>query len=195
MREIILIRHGRSAHEQTGRIDRDGFRRWREAYEAAGIHDEPPAALRALIGNAALVSSDAPRAIESARKFGGDVIVSPLLRELTLEPPQLRGRHSLAVWAIAYGVRYLRHRAHHTPAELQRAREAAAWLTQLTAEHERIAAFTHHVFRGLVARELRALGWTSQDRGSRHWSAWSFRRIDEGPPAAGAIGPGPNWLA
>jgi broad specificity phosphatase PhoE len=69
-RRIVLVRHGRSAHVHTGWIDRDGFLRWREAYEAAGLDpaDAPPPALRELVASAeVIVASDAPRALASAR--------------------------------------------------------------------------------------------------------------------------------
>lgn len=95
MSEIVLVRHGRSAHVHAGWIDVHGFHRWREAYEAAGIlpGEVPPAELLERARRAGVVvASDAPRAIESARLLseGREVISSPLVRELDLPPPAVR---------------------------------------------------------------------------------------------------------
>src|SRR6476660_10302071 len=93
---IALVRHARSSHVHTGWITADGFRAWRAAYEAAGIREgeRAPAPLERLVGRADLVlSSDAPRAIASARLLapGHEIVISPLLRELDLESPTLGG--------------------------------------------------------------------------------------------------------
>src|SRR4051812_23503002 len=92
--KILLVRHGRSAHVHVGSIDLAGFGRWREAYEAAGIHqhDQPPAALKALASASAVtVASTAARATESARLLAAEreVTTSPLLAELELLPPRI----------------------------------------------------------------------------------------------------------
>jgi len=182
-RKIILIRHGLSAHVHSGWMDLAGFLKWREAYEAAGIdpRDTPPLELQSLASAAAvLVSSDIPRAIDSARLLapGKEVILSPLLRELDLVPPNLPHlRLPLMGWALTYGLRMLlRGRGHVTPAEHDRANEAATWLTGLATAHGTVAAVTHHSFRSVLAKTLTARGWQSTlpRRRSAHWSAWSF---------------------
>ncbi|HYI11864.1 MAG TPA: hypothetical protein VEK57_22600 [Thermoanaerobaculia bacterium] len=184
-RKIVLVRHGRSAHVHAGWIDFAGFLRWREAYEAAGIDagDTPPRELRELAATAGvLAASDIPRAVESVRLLapGTDVVISPLLRELELTPPNLGSlRLPLAGWALAYGVRMLvRAHAHVTPAEHERAREAARWLAQLADEHGRVVVVTHATFRSVLAKKLASAGWYTARprRHSAHWSAWSFSR-------------------
>ena len=175
-RKIVLVRHGRSAHVHTGWIDGAGFRRWREAYEAAGIveDDTPPRELREVAAAALVVASDVRRAIESARLLAHSFEVSPLLRELELTPPSLgRLRLPLIGWALAIGFRPLA-----TPAEHERAREAARWLAELAEEHGTVVAVTHATFRSVVARVLEGEAWQCAEprRRSRHWSAWSFAR-------------------
>jgi broad specificity phosphatase PhoE len=183
--KIILIRHGRSAHVHAGWIDAAGFHRWREAYEAAGIvpGEVPPLDLRELAAKAGLlVASDIPRAIESAHLLasGGRVEVYPLFRELALVPPDLgRLRLPVAAWAVVYGVRMLfRKAAHVTPAEEERAREAAGWLAERAAVHGTVVVVTHATFRGVLAKALQAEGWGCEvpRRRSAHWSAWAFSR-------------------
>lgn len=189
--EIVLIRHGRSAHVHTGWIDLHGFHRWREAYEAAGVlaGEVPPSELRVVAERAgAVVASDAPRAIESARLLTseGEVITSPLLRELDLPPPSLRWvRLPLAGWALAFGARWLfralTSRQHASPVEITRAHDAARWLAELTRRHGSVVAVTHASFRGLLAETLIAAGWHIgvRPRGVPHWSAWSLTRPRE----------------
>jgi len=183
---ILLVRHGRSAHVQRGSIDLAGFHRWRDAYEAAGIdeQDQPhPAVTELAAGSGIVVASTAPRALQSAMRLwpARDIVTSPLLRELELIPPNIRGvRMPLMAWALTYGLQWLvravRRRPHLAPAELQRAREAAEWLSDLADEHGTVLAVTHASFRSLLARQLKSGGWQCEPSDRRHWSVWSFTR-------------------
>ena len=180
---IHLVRHGRSAHVHAGWVDLAGFHRWRESYEAAAIVDgeTPPRSLIAIAEDAGLiVASDAPRAIASAKLLREEVVVSPLLRELDLRPPNLRGvKMPLPLWALAIGMRWLVRRTHATPHEEARAREAAAWLQQL-ANDGAVVAVTHASFRSLLAKTLIAEGWrvAGTPRRAHHWSVWSIEKMD-----------------
>lgn len=184
---IVLVRHGRSRHVHAGWIDASGFHRWREAYEAAGIdeRDAPAADLQAVASTAGIVvSSDVPRAIESAKRLapGREITISPILHELELAPPNLRVRLPMAAWALAFGVRWLiraaLRRPHESPAEVRRARDAAQWLGNLAETHGTVVAVTHHSFRALLSRRLIEQGWRCEIPRKRmsHWSAWTFFR-------------------
>ena len=184
---VALVRHARSSHVHTGWITASGFRVWREAYEAAGIREDEhvPAHLEQLVGRADLVlSSDAPRAVASARLLapGREIVVSPLLRELDLEGPSLGGlRLPLAAWAIAVGGRALvlsLRGQYPSAAEVARVNNAAAWLEELAAQHSLIVAVTHASFRRQLSTRLVQTGWQAEPgrRSLRHWSAWLFRR-------------------
>lgn len=184
---VTLVRHARSAHVHAGWIDGHGFRAWREAYEAAGIHadERAPAALAALAARAdLLVASDAPRAVASARLLapGREIVVSPLLRELDLEAVDLGGlRLPLLAWALAVGLRTLHlslRRRYPSAPEAARLREAASWLGELAGSHPRIVVLTHASFRKHLALRLRRAGWQAEPgrRTLRPWSAWAFRR-------------------
>jgi broad specificity phosphatase PhoE len=182
---LALVRHARSSHVHTGWIDAAGFRRWRQAYEAAGIRAEErvPPDLGLLAARADLVlASDAPRAIASARLLAParEIVVSPLLRELDLESAPLGGiRLPLAAWALAVGARNLLltlRRQYPSAAEAARVDEAVTWLAALAAEHPLVVAVTHASFRRQVSTRLLRSGWR-QGRGQRsleHWSAWLF---------------------
>jgi broad specificity phosphatase PhoE len=179
--EIVLVRHGRSAHVHRGWIDRAGFGAWREAYEAAGLArgQAPSPELVRLAEGALVVSSDIRRAVESARLLAPEVETSPLLRELELPAPELGLRMPLAGWALAIGLaNFLLERkgGYPQPAEVERVKAAVGWLTGLAREHRTVVAVTHGSLRrelglGLVARGWQALGrW----RSIRPWSAWTF---------------------
>lgn len=182
--QIHLVRHGRSAHVHAGWIDARGFLRWREAYEAAGIIDAerpPPDLIAAAARAGAIVASDAPRAIESARLLaqGREVIVSPHLRELELSPPPVPVRMPWAVWALVFGIRllwrWIRGRSHATDEESIRAGDAARWLLDLSRTHGSIVVVTHASFRHFLSRALVRSGWIERRHGRQsHWSVWSF---------------------
>src|SRR5205085_4441187 len=66
------------------------LRQFEDAYDAAGILDEPPSALVQAARSAdVLAASDLRRALESAQRLAPDkeLKISPLLREFRLEPP------------------------------------------------------------------------------------------------------------
>ncbi|HYC91343.1 MAG TPA: hypothetical protein VEO54_19130 [Thermoanaerobaculia bacterium] len=151
----------------------DGFLRWREAYERAGILESEiaPPALCELARNAKhLVASNAPRAIASAEKLapGREVLVTPLVRELELAPPRLFGlKWPGMVWMLAFAIRGLK----PTAEEAARVREAAKLLHHLGDA----VVVTHGAVRPAIARELVKLGWTlGKGRRSHHWSAWTL---------------------
>jgi broad specificity phosphatase PhoE len=185
---LILVRHGRSAHVHTGWIDAAGVRHWQRAYDAVGIRadDAPPPALVALAREAALVvTSDLPRAIETAARLrpDGDVPRSPLLREVPVLVPSLGGaRLPLGGWALAAGVHWLHRRARRVPRPPEvsaQAGEAAAWLHDLAHAHGTVLAVTHAGVRRAIADALVERRWVRDPgpRGMRamhHWSAWSF---------------------
>lgn len=187
MERIHLVRHGRSAHVHSGWIDSQGFRTWREAYESAGIlaGELPPQALMRLAADAGVVvSSDTPRARQSAALLAQDreFESSPLLRELDLlGPPLGRLRLPLPLWALAVGLRagLLKVRGKY-PSEAERTRvlATAEWLQELARTHGSVVAVTHASFRGKLSSRLLAQGWTREgnEKSLRHWSAWSFHR-------------------
>ena len=184
---IVLVRHGRSAHVQSGWIDAAGFRSWREAYEAAGVDtdERPPADLARLAAAAAVIAcSDVPRAVASARLLAPEreLVVSPLLRELELAAPVLgRLRMPLVGWAVAVGLRKLLltlFRRHRLAAEAARIEQASAWLQGLASAGSPLVVVTHASLRRELGDRLVRAGWRPAPAGRslRHWSAWAYSR-------------------
>src|SRR5215211_4319062 len=161
---IVLVRHGRSAHVHTGEwLSAAGVQRWRTESDAAGItpDDEPPRALVRETEHAALVvASEMRRAIASAQRLapGRDIRVSTLLRETPLAiPTRIPFPLPLSGWDalihLGWGLRILGG-AEAPPEEVRRARDAAAWLSNLARVHSSVVAVTHGVFRRLLAARL-----------------------------------------
>ena len=183
---VLLIRHGRSSHIQTGWIGREHFLRWREAYESAGIRgdDQPPQPLRDRVANARVVASDARRAVESATALapGCEIVASPLFRELDLHPPHLGPlRLPMIGWGLMYGVRSLvrsvLRRPHLSPRESERVETAADLIEELAGSDGTVAVITHASFRAELARRFVSRGWRKEVHGRfRHWSAWTLTR-------------------
>jgi broad specificity phosphatase PhoE len=185
---LLLARHGRvSPGLRVGWADAAGFQRWREAYDAAGLSavDEPPADLLERAARVGIVvSSDAPRAFESARCLTRSRTprLSPLLRETVLEIPKwLPWRWPVAIWEAAvhaqWGARIVLG-VEATPAERSRANDCAAWLAALSGDEHDVLAVTHGVFRRLLARALVESNWrlVRRTRGYSPWSVWELGR-------------------
>ncbi len=184
---IALVRHARSAHIQSDWITAAGFRAWLEEYESAGIAADQfvPGDVAELAQRAgAVVSSNAPRALATARLLAPDreIVVSPLVAELPLDAPKLgRLRLPLSAWAFPVGMRtaVLTLRGQYpAPAELARVSAAAEWLGTLASEHSLVVVVTHAWFRQQLAARLRRDGWEGEHSrfSVRHWSTWLLRQ-------------------
>lgn len=193
MAEIVLVRHGPSAHHEPRWLNAEGVRAWSVAYDAAEIraHPGPPLALVEVSRAAAVVvSSDLPRAIASAALLahGRAVHSDGRLREAPLEVPgaPLPGlgglRLPLRLWALVFAVRWVWAWLRRAPmpgvdaAVLARAEAAADWLVGLAAER-RVVVVTHGFFRRLVGQALERRGWSGpRRRPFGNWSEWTYRR-------------------
>jgi broad specificity phosphatase PhoE len=163
------------------------MKRWREAYDAAGIAplDTPPPDLVAELARVdVLAASDMRRAIESAERLAGGrpVVVSPLFRETPVSIPTWSAfRAPLGLWGALliarWSVDIVTGKPSHLGA-LHQARRAAAWCIHACDQSENgdsvVAIVTHGVFRRLLARELLTRGWRYEPgrRSYDHWSVW-----------------------
>lgn len=158
---------------------------WLDAYDSLGIRPDakPPGTLLDLAKESThIISSDLPRAIESAKRLtqGRDVTITPLLRESKLPVPRWPTRMPFVAWGLAIHAAWISNvalGADVTEPERRRAAESAEWLTG-TVGNGRAIVVTHGVFRRMLANELVQLGWTSTGRRGwyRHWSSWIFDR-------------------
>ncbi|HVZ28738.1 MAG TPA: hypothetical protein VG798_08805, partial [Rhizomicrobium sp.] len=91
---IVLVRHGQPAIALRPRTSHHGFRKYIDAYEAAGLDPAslPPAELRGLMRELeAVFTSDRPRSRESAAMLAphAEMIVDPLFAEAPLASPPI----------------------------------------------------------------------------------------------------------
>jgi len=189
MRSIILIRHGPTAHKKRGWLSAAEAARWLESYDSCGIRpkDPAPAELLKLASAAdAIISSDLPRALESAERLacGRHVVATVLLRECQMQVSPLPLRMPLSLWHVDITVRWLfllLSRNSRARAELQRAKTAARWLIGLTSLNNCVLVITHNAFRALLLRYLNTNGWLEETRW-RKYGPWSARVLT--PPHA-----------
>ena len=183
---IHLIRHGHSSLVHDGRWMRaEGVPQYEAAYNAVGIRDDsqPPAALVDLARRATVVAaSDMVRAIESARRLAPhrEPVISPLLRELELEPPSwIPARLPIEVWDVfsfwqwTYRLTFGRDHAF-----VRRASDAADWLVAQSRDDTQVVSVTNGGFRRIIAAQLMQRGWRAErtSRGHHNWSCWSYTR-------------------
>jgi broad specificity phosphatase PhoE len=157
---------------------------YEDAYDAHGIRDDdrPGTELDALVGqNPKIVASDLPRAIASAERIAGDqhIELSPLLREIRLEPPRwVPVPLPIQIWDVFSHVQWsyrLFSKADHE--YVRRAREAADWLIGHAGRSSNVVAVTHGGFRRILDGRLVARGWRRgfDKRSYENWSVWSYR--------------------
>jgi broad specificity phosphatase PhoE len=157
---------------------------YEDAYDAAGIRDDdrPDLELKSLVGAERLVvASDLPRAVASARRLAPDrdVQLSPLLREIRLEPPRwIPVRLPIQIWDVFSHVQWSYRLASNADHEyVRRAREAVDWLADHAARSSAVVAVTHGGFRRILDARLVGRGWKRAfaKKSYANWSVWSYR--------------------
>ena len=182
--EIHLVRHGRSALVHDGRwFTWAEVPAYEDAYDAAGIRDDdrPDGELAAIVAqNPLIVASDLPRAIASAQRLAADrsFPVSPLLREIRLEPPRwVPVRLPIQMWDVFSHVQWSYRLFSDADHEyVRRAGQAIDWLIGRAAKSAAIVAVTHGGFRRILDAQLVARGWKRGFEKKRYhnWSVWSY---------------------
>jgi broad specificity phosphatase PhoE len=183
---ILLVRHGRSALNQTTRqLTAAEFRAWIESYHQYGIETGMPSNSLVAEARAAafVVCSNLPRAIESAHRIapGREVTVTPQLHEAgwPLSGNWAGLRLPLHVWDWIFhrlwqcGARSVGESAH--TARL-RAREVCAWLESLARKQSPILVVGHGTFNQFLATELRLHHWQGPRHPADHY--WGVTRYE-----------------
>jgi broad specificity phosphatase PhoE len=184
---IVLVRHGRPAIETSPRTSHDGFRRYIDEYQEAGLDpvSVPPEELLDLVkGLNAVHTSDAPRANDSARTLlpEAELIADPLFAEAPLAAPRIPLlKMKVPVWAVM--ARIMWHAGYHPEIEnyrraKSRANQAAGILVDRALSNEGIAVLVAHgYFNAMIGRILRKRGFrrTGSHR-VRFWNAVVYQR-------------------
>jgi broad specificity phosphatase PhoE len=159
------------------------LREWIARYNAAGIGgDDPTAALMQRAAAATIISSQAPRCVESARRLApnGAFLTDDIFREADLPHPLwIWPKLHPAMWVVLCRLAWLcgfspRVESHSSAAV--RARAAAEKLMDLAQGANPVLLVGHGVMNSLIAKQLLALG----ARGpryprSRYWDFSVYR--------------------
>lgn len=179
---ISLLRHGAPRIDTPRRLDAHEFARWVEAYDAAEIIDQrpPPGTLHGLSHSCAIVCSDLPRSLSSARALRlTPLLQSELFRECPLPaPPRLPLRLSASGWLLAMRLPWWCGYSGEVESARQsrlRSEHAANELERLANEHGEVLLIGHGMFNHFLAGELRKRGWLGSRLGpAGHWSRRDF---------------------
>jgi broad specificity phosphatase PhoE len=182
---IVLMRHGKPLIRSVPIPARD-FGKAVEAYDRAGLDTavSPPEGTRDQAATSSyIISSDLPRAIESARMLGSEhpAESDPLFREAVLPmPPSLPFKLDPHAWAVIARVDWYLgfSRSDETVSQTRdRAKRAVRYLEDLAAVHGSVLLAGHMIFNTFIARELRANAWSGpRIPSTRYWSTSSFRK-------------------
>lgn len=184
MNTILLIRHGRSIHNETRPVTGQEFAEWVQAYDSAGVQadgclDETVTAMAKV---PLILTSDLVRSIESARHLNPDAFLQSdaLFRETELPAVSFKGfKLRPTVWALLLRSAWLL--GHATGCESyreakNRAEIGAQKLAAYAAKHESVALVGHGFFNQMLAAELRKNGWNGRRKTSaHHWRATVYR--------------------
>ena len=177
---IIVSRHGRPALDRNAgpRLTWQEYRDWWDQYEAGSLapQQEAPAILRAAVADADIVlSSTAPRAIETARLASGrDPETDPVFCEAPLPPPRFRNRKYLPkTWNVIARTAWLYGHSLDGESNRQardRARDAAKQLHN-ASESGKVYLAAHGWFNRMLRPAMARIGWVCvRDGGDNYWS-------------------------
>jgi broad specificity phosphatase PhoE len=180
--EIILARHGRPRLRDVSPITGDQLGSWVRRYNECGINREilPPGELRQLAASAGcILSSDLPRAIESAAWLSSTVEIEPELREAGLPdtigipvrlPPHLCVVVARAMWLVNWS------KSSETLAMTrERANRVADRLCDRAGTQHSVLVVGHGMFNRFIAACLRKRDWSGPRNLPRtYWSTARF---------------------
>ena len=177
---ITLLRHGKPTTPTLDKLSASKFYEWVQEYNASGLCSSSKPTTEAIRHSNlcnAVVCSDLPRSIESAKALKADNIVlsNPIFNEAGLPVANWRTlKLSPKIWAVTFRVLWLLGYSRNSESFKEaktRASEAVRRLTEVAHEHERVLFVGHGVYNRMLANELRRSGWSGpKNPGSRHWS-------------------------
>jgi len=181
--KIVLMRHGEPTSRYSAWIAGHEFGGWLRSLDQSGIKEAMliPDEVRQLASTIGLViSSDLLRATQSAARLARKTVIEPDLREARLiESFRTSLRAPAALWlAVARLAWWLDVTSSEEPIAAARARAQRVTenVISLAREHRSVLVVGHGVFNSLIARRLRALGWSGPlVPPSRYWSVATYR--------------------
>ncbi len=189
--EISLIRHGKSMHLESNRINYKDFQKWVEKYDSSGVFEENayPSVTLEKIGTAnVLITSDLKRAIESASFLNQNknvgVISDSLFREIELptSPTELGLKLSPNSWTIMLRCLWLcgySKRCEPLTSAKRRAKLASEQLVKYAEQYKSVVLVGHGFFNRLIAEELKKKNWEGKRKSSvKHWGCTTYSLLN-----------------
>ena len=181
--KIVLMRHGEPTSRYSAWIAGREFGEWVRSFDQGGIKEAMliPDEVRQLASTIGLViSSDLLRATQSAARLARKTVIDPDLREAGLvDSFRTSFRAPVSLWLAAARLAWrLDVTASQEPIAAARARAQRVTdnVISLAREHRSVLVVGHGVFNSLIARRLRALGWSGPLMPpSRYWSVATYR--------------------
>ena len=184
--EITLLRHGKPKIQPSKKLSAAEFHDWVEDYNTSGLcpSSKPTeSALNYAKRSKAVVCSDLPRSIDSAKALNADGVVlsDAIFNEAGLP---IANWHALKlspnVWAVVFRVFWLLGYSKNSESLKEakaRAVLAVTKLTEVAAQYERVLFVGHGVYNCILAKELKNSGWSGpKNPGSNYWSFGVYKR-------------------
>ena len=178
--EITLLRHGKPIIPSLKKLSASAFYEWVQEYNTSGLSPSSKPTTEAFsCANEcnAIVCSDLPRSIESAKALNaGDIVLSnAIFNEAGLPAANWHTlKLSPKIWAVTFRVLWLLGYSRNSESFREskaRAIEAVKKLTEIAHEYESVLFVGHGVYNRILANELRRSGWSGpKNPGSKHWS-------------------------
>jgi len=182
--QIILLRHGKPDVPEHGKLSVGEIHRWVESYNSAGLlagHNPPGEAIEIASSCNAVVCSNLPRSVESARALGVDEIdfVESTFREMQLPygsfpSPRLSPEIWTALFRFLWFFGYSSNGESLGEARL-RASKGANRLKKIATDSGSVLLVGHGFTNRFIAKELLSAGWQGPaNPGRRFWEFGTY---------------------
>lgn len=184
--KITLLRHGKPIMPVLKKLSASDFYKWVKEYNISRLCPTSKPTLQVINyakGCNAIVCSELPRSIDSAKAINAEAIVlsSSIFNEAGMP---VANWHTLKlspkIWAPIFRVCWLfgfSNKSESFKEAKLRAKEAVKLLTEIASEYENVIFVGHGVFNRILANELRSSGWSgSKNPGTKHWSIGVYKK-------------------
>ena len=175
--KICLIRHGKPIAAINPKLSASGFATWVRHYNQSNIasYSLPPPEFKQSFTSSFIVTSDLPRAIDSAYvclNKQPDLILKEV-REMEIPRYKLPFTLHAYTWLIFNRILWFlgfSGRVESFKCAKTRARNIARELHQLAIKHNNVVVFGHGLMNRYIAKELHKLGGDHKRKGKGYWS-------------------------
>jgi broad specificity phosphatase PhoE len=176
---IVLLRHGKPDVPELGKLRASEIQHWIDSYNSAGLradHQPPRETVGICKDCEAVVCSNLPRSVESARALGVKKVnyIESLFREMELPyssfpspklPPDVWAALFRVLWFFGFSSN-----SESLSEAKTRALNGANRLKEIAAESGSVLLVGHGFVNRFIAKELLSSGWQGPaNPGQKHW--------------------------